>query len=517
MAEHDIRTFGGDPLSSDNTPAYNAMVAAAVVGDTVRVSAGDFTLRKTPSPWSGLVNKRLRLVGPGTLRMAPDLAANPIPFGNSNALLYFTSAASGSFIGEGLRLEGSKPNADGPTEYIGNEALEHHRGMFFDNCSDIVLDGYSVRNMTGDALQLYNGCKNYQIRNFLMEWCQRDHLTFSPSSPLTPVRGILVEDGIARGASNQQIDNEHGPAHDVHVRRVTLERANNLLSIGLAIAGSGTDSTAPSTNWTIEDCTVLGGIRFTWTSYSRIRRTPITCDRAISGVEFERMQAGNELVSCPITCTYTGPVANLAGVYVNGTNGGGASNLRIEDCDISVAKAAAFGIRADGIESIRAINNRLQGAGITAAGYYGIRVRATVPDRDIEFAVFHRNRVRDFGAAGLAIVGNLVGGKRAQVRHLEAVQNRFENTLPGSPQKVGLQLQDSANTLRSGLVAGNEFGTGITTQVVAAASPRVAYSFGSIAPGPAADVVPLGRAAELREASRGAEIGAGRTLRAEAA
>jgi hypothetical protein len=523
MARRDITTYGaasgGNP--DTNRDAVQAAInACAPSGDELWVPNGQYLLSKQPNsnPWCVLAMGKditwRHESDNAVLGLRFDQANQTVPFGNHNALLYLWNYPRFTIING--RFFGNKIGAGGVTDY--QEAPEHHRAVFCRNGSNLSVIGGYVSDFTGDAYQLYNDCFDSDFDGFMAQWCQRDHITLSPTDPATAVRRVTIRNCWLEGASNQNVDNEHGPAHDVTIRGCTLIFHPNNSSSGICIAGSGTTISDPSTNWDIDDNDITGCIRFTWTSHSKIRRNRIINARRLSAIELERGQTGNLVDSNVITMTAPMGTANLAGIYLNGTAGGGSAEATLRRNQITISgNPQSFGIRADGVVSMRAIENILQGTGVAATGYSAMRVRATVPDRDVEWAVFHRNVARDFGASGITVASNPVFGKWARIRHLEAVQNRFENTLPGGPMKTGLALSDSLGTLRAGLAAGNEFGTGITTQVVAAASPRVAYSFASIAPGPAADLTEIRRGAELREASRGAEIGAGRTLRAEAA
>jgi hypothetical protein len=463
MARLSITDYGADTLASSNSEEVAAAVSAASAGDEIYIPSGDFNCRQALAQGAAVIDKRLIWGGPGRLCMPNDEAMDGDPFGNSNATLYFTSGASGSYF-QGLNLEGNKNGAGGPTEYVGFEQYEHHRGMFFNACTDMVLEDCTIRNYTGDAAQLYNSCENFVFRRCTFEWQQRDNITLSPFEDLTPVRNVLIEDCILRGASNQQIDNEHGCAHNVIARRNYLEYADNLLSIGLAIAGSGTDITAPSTYWEIYDNTIVGAIRFTWTSNSVIRNNTIINPRQISGIELERGQSGNLISGNTITCTQTA-VNNLAGIYANGTTGGGSAGLSISGNTITLAKAQSFGIRLDGIHDASVSGNTLTGSGSAAAGYYGIRVRTTVNDRNCTLFVCAGNIVKDFGATGIGVLGN-GAAPDAVVSVAKVYANSLSNTSPSGPMTTGIALNpDGLDVVQAALVTENTYGQGITTQL----------------------------------------------------
>jgi hypothetical protein len=464
MANHVITAYGAVSGSADNTAAVQAAVDAAAVDDTIEIPAGSFTCRKATSVAAVVCSKRLHWIGTGTLEMANDEAMDGDPFGNSHATLYFNNGASGSTFSN-FSMNGNKNGAGGPTEYVGFEQYEHHRGIFFNQgCTDVVFNNVSIRNYTGDAVQLYNECRRFQFLNCTMEWCQRDHITLSPFSNENCVQDVLIDGCTLRGASNQQVDNEHGPAHNVTIRNCTLVCADNALSIGLTVAGAGYGIENPSCNWLVHNNTITGAMRFTWTSKSKIYNNVFTNVRAVSTIELERGQSDNEIYGNTIVQTQNS-VSNLAGIYANGTEGGGTVRLYVHDNDITVSnRAQSFGIRLDGVVSARIENNNIFGPGLTSAGYSGVRFRGSVLDRDISWALVNGNTIKNWGQNGISLAGNVLGTPR--MMYLEALDNEFLND-SGTAMTRGIVLDDSSLVLYSCTVTGNTFGAGVTTDIVA--------------------------------------------------
>jgi hypothetical protein len=462
--------------ASANRVAIQAAIDAAASGDTIYIPPGTYYVDKVPtsSPWSlYITGKSLTIAGESRdtsiIALDPTQANQDVPFGNHLGVFYLKDIPGGATFRD-LQLEGSKDNPDGPTEY--EEAPEHHRGIFVWNVDGLLVEDTLIENFTGDALQLYIEANNTTVRRNIFRWNQRDGLTFSPA-PNEQLTGVLVEYNEFYGNSNQQIDNEHGPAHNVVIRYNTLAFADNENSIGLAIAGAGTDGADPSTNWNVHNNTISGGIRFTWTSYSRIADNVITNPRAISGIELERVQTDNEVLRNYITCTQTAE-NNLAGIYMNGTAGGGAANILVEDNVITMSDAQAFGIRMDGVVTATVRGNTVVGAGQAAATYSGIRTRATVEARDVESVLIHYNDVRGFGQYGIAFAGTV--NTQAKILYAELVGNKVSNDNDAGPQTTGINLNDSTGALRSVVLRNNVSGCGTDAAVngnvaVVASSP----------------------------------------------
>jgi hypothetical protein len=460
MAVHDITSYGAVSGSANNTAAVQAAVDAAVAGDDILIPAGVFTCRKATSIASVLVNKRLNWTGTGSLEMANDEAMIGVPFGNSHATLYVSNGASGSTFSN-FSMNGNKDGAGGPTEYVGFEQYEHHRGIFFnEGCTDVVFNNVSIRNYTGDAVQLYNDCRRFQFLNCTMEWCQRDHITLSPFSEINAVYDVLIDGCTLRGASNQQVDNEHGPAHNVTVRNCTLEFANNLLSIGLVIAGSGFGVAWPSRNWLVHNNTISGAMRFTWTSGSKIYNNVFTNPRQVSTIELERGQHDNEIYGNTIVQTQNA-VSNLAGIYINGSEGGGAARINIHHNDITVSnRAQSFGVRGDGIVNMTTEDNTITGPGLVAAGYSGVRARTSVADREMEHVIVNRNVIKNWGQNGVSVAGPSVDTGR--LRYIEVMDNQILND-SGTAMTRGVYLVSSTLDVFSATVVGNTYGAGVVT------------------------------------------------------
>lgn len=478
MAVINVASFGASALAADNTAAIAAAVAAAQPDDQITGTPGAlYTCREATDIAALTVNKRLHWYGDWGMAMANDEAMDADPAYNHHATLYLNSGASGSTF-RGVRFEGNKDGAGGPTEYF-DEAftpspLEHHRAVFCNAVTDILFEDVTVKNYTGDAVQLYNSCERYVFRRCLMEWCGRDHITLSPFEDLTPVRDVLIEDCTLRGASNQQVDNEHGCAHRIIVRRNHLECADNLRSIGLVLAGSGTDINAPSTGWEIYDNTMVGGMRFTWTSSSIVRNNTFLNARQTSSIEMERGQSNNKIIGNVITQTQT-TTNNLAAVYINGTVGGGASNIEVLNNIATLSYRSSFGVRADGAISVLVMGNVMVAPGLTQAGFFGTRARCTVAARPMTSYRVINNAFYGFGQAGIGVRGS-VGGETLDYAEIRG------NVIGGCA--TGMSLDDGLGTLKSALVYGNTYGSTVSSQVAdVPGGASMVYSLQNV-PGP---------------------------------
>jgi hypothetical protein len=450
--------------ATENRVAIQAAIDAAASGDTVYIPPGTYYVNKVPtsSPWSlYITGKSITIAGESRdtsiIALDPVEANQDVPFGNHLGVFYLKDIPGGATFRD-LQLEGSKDNPDGPTEY--EEAPEHHRGIFVWNVDGLLVEDTLIENFTGDALQLYIEANNTTVRRNIFRWNQRDGLTFSPA-PEEQLTGALVEYNEFYGNSNQQIDNEHGPAHDIEIRYNTLAYADNENSIGLTIAGAGTDASDPSTGWNVHHNQITGAILFVWTS-GTIADNVINNPRATSAVQLERMIGSASVLRNIINQTQTAN-DNLAGIYSNGTAAGGLSNGLIEDNVITVADDKSFGIRLDGAVSVTVRGNTVVGGGVSAATYSGIRIRATVEARDVESALIHYNDIRDFGQYGIAFAGTV--NTQAKIVYAEVVGNKVRNLSSDGPTSTAINLNDSTGALRSVVLKHNVSGCGIDAAV----------------------------------------------------
>jgi hypothetical protein len=478
MAVFRPTTFGASPGGDPdiNRDAFQAAInACSTVGqDEVEITNGDFILSKqaNSNPWCVAAigkNIRWRHESPSAqMSMRFDQANNGVPFGNHIALLYVWNYPG--FWLDNAQMFGNKIGAGGPTNYL--EPPEHHRAVFVREGTGLRVTGGYYHDFTGDGIQLYNDCLESDFEDVVMRWCQRDHITLSPSDPAHSVRGVRIKRCWLEGASNQNIDNEHGPAHDVEIDDCDLIWHANGSSSGLVIAAAGTEETNPSTNWDIHHCRIRGAIRATWAQV-KIRSCDITYDfdrggglypfAGLSCVEIERQSEGTEVTDNNLTLL-NAPIDNVAGVYANGTLGGGAINLGIRRNIVNVSgRPNLFGLRLDGSSSAELEANDLTGPGIAATGYAGIRIRATVASRPVDWIRSINNRVRNFGQYGLRVVGT-VGSPRCEVSYLLSSGDEFENTV-GTAQSVGFGLDDGLGALKSAFLDRHRFGAGVVTGI----------------------------------------------------
>jgi hypothetical protein len=477
MARYRVTDYGAvsDGNTATNRVAFQTILNLLQPGDEIYIPNGRFRISEPTlnTPWCLLVNGRsgwtwLHESENATVEQTPEEANNDVPFGNHMALVQVRNCENFTF--QDFYMEGNKTGAGGPTDY--EEPPEHHRAIFVEDSERGRFHRGRIQNFTGDAIQLYNNCYDMDFWRIRARWNQRDGITFSPSSYLTPVRKIRVRQCELWENSNQQIDNEHGPAHDVEVWDTSLRFAVNNTSLGLVMAGSGSEGAYPSTDWYFHHNTVLGAIRMTWVSNWRIEYNDITNPRLVSAIELERMQSNGRIRNNVIRHQQPADPQNLSAIYINGTVGGGPKDILIEENDISVAYARAYGIRADGAVSLSIIRNRLVGAGIAGAGFAGIRVRATVFDRPVESVVVRRNQITGFGQYGMRIQGNTFQGATAKVNFFEATGNTMT---AGGSMTSGISLGDANNPLLSHKVADNTY-SGIAdnvklTDIPAAAVP----------------------------------------------
>jgi hypothetical protein len=474
MAQLNPVNFGavseGNP--DTNRDAFQAMVDAAVSGDEIWVPNGRYTISKQPltTPWCVLIDgKNLTWQHESenaVLEQRFDQANENVPPGNSNALLQIRNYTRFTF--ERFHAFGNKETPGGPTDY--EEQPEHHRAIFTHDGDNFTFRNGRITDFTGDALQFYNNCSDFLVEDNTFLWCQRDHVTFSPTNPATAVRRGVIRRNWMEGASNQNIDNEHGPAHDIQIYDNDLIWVPNGSSSGICIAGSGTAEANPSTNWDVHHNRIHGCVKFTWCSGSKIRSNTILYDFSTMGglspyamigpMEIERACVDDEIYYNDITLL-NAQVDNLAGIYVNGTLGGGAINLHIFKNNITVqGRDKVFGIRFAGPESADVYDNDITGPGLVAAGYSGIRMRSTVLERPVQRFYCARNKVRNFGNRGVDMANSL----GSQIVYAEIINNVLFNDPGITSQSVGLDLGDES-FVQTAVVSGNKLGPGVVTDI----------------------------------------------------
>ncbi len=142
-------------------------------------------------------------------------------------------------------------------------------------------------------------------------------------------------------------------------------------------------------------------------------------------------------------------------IAVTGTAEGGPERVIIEDNNLTaLGHPHSFGVRCEGAVSVQVMNNRIDGPGINVAptavnhgsmGSAGVYARATSPDRAFASMLILNNRIRDFGAYGVAIMGN----GTAEMTRLDIIGNVFDDGAAGT-MTTGISLDPCIKELTIG-------------------------------------------------------------------
>lgn len=456
---------GASGSSAANRVAIAAAAAALQANDTLYFPPDLYTC-DAATIWSILIsgksNIELTCDAPGSAIVAMDAAtaADPDPSGNT-VNLFRVENTHGLTI-RNLRFEGRKANSDTATVY--DAATEHHRGFFFDTCSDITIRNVVGNNFTGDFVQFYNACSDILVEDCTFNWNQRSGISMAPTSATVPIENVVIRRCTFIGTSNQAVDNEHGRADHVEVYDNYIEWQIGSAGINtgqsIAVAGFDLDSPrVPSKFWTIRNNTIVGTVVLAYATDIVIENNTITVPSGFGppAVEMSYECARNRVVGN--TIAYSGNAQHA--VYIQGTAGQGPESIDISGNTITCTAAARFGIRADGVISVAVSGNTLRGAGSAAAGFHAVRVRTTVVERPVQSVIVAGNDIRDFGQHGVSLLGTA----GATITSAKIYANKFSNSSPSGPMTIGISLDDGTGALQEGLVLENTFGTGVTTGV----------------------------------------------------
>jgi hypothetical protein len=114
-----------------------------------------------------------------------------------------------------------------------------------------------------------------------------------------------------------------------------------------------------------------------------------------------------------------------------------------------------------GAQTVEISNNVLRGPGRASRGAAGIVLRATNPAVDFERAIASGNRIVNFGARGLAIMGN----GAARLLAVEITGNTFDDNSAVPTMTEGISLDDGTGAARQISVIGNKYLGGVKTEI----------------------------------------------------
>lgn len=333
-------------------------------------------------------------------------------------------------------------------------------GIFVQNANTVI---HQVRShhFTGDGFYLYNNAVNTSITY------SRAHDNARHGLAITGGVGSRINQSQFYDNDIFQIDIEPGitqKVKDIIMDKIVVGGAGQR-STGIGVSMSGRPLSEPGLigeKLTLTNSLIYGPVQATYTQGTIIRGNVIVNSTNKSALTIYRDNINAIVENNTITQLQNTKAWPFA-VEVSGTQGTSSSNgTVIKNNRIFQNNPNGEGIRAQGISNVKITNNFVQGAGVASPLRSGIAIRATVISRPIDLVTITGNTIKDFGASGVGIFGNLT----ATITALTMQNNKFENSTASGPQKTGASLDDGTHALQSIVCGGNIAGLGVATPVI---------------------------------------------------
>ena len=439
-----VKAFGakGDGATDDRAAFQAAFDAAASGNAELYVPPGTYVIAAPPRALFALALRgTVHLRGAGQDRTVLQQAAGAGPS------VRLINVSGDRIVIEDLTIDGNR---------AAQQPNEQRHGLFITETGELEVRRVTARNFTGDGFYLYHNASGSRFTKVVATGNGRNGLTLGGM-----VNHTEILDSRFVGNAAQQVDSEPGGTNIVSNTRITgslLDSAGASKDYALTCSGTGG---AKGHDWTVTHNTINGPIFIVWADHVTIadntgtNTTPksfITVDRSSSDIEIRH----NKLIQAQRDAPFQ------AGVYVVGTQGSSPERVLITDNDIETTYERGYGVRATGAISVEITNNRLRGAGRPAAGFAGIYLRATLPDRDFRSAVMRGNTIRNFGALGVSVVGN----GAAKLLSVDVSNNTFEDDSAVPTMTTAISLDDGTGAVQHAQVLDNTFRGGVRERVI---------------------------------------------------
>lgn len=429
----------GDGVTDDRVALQAAIDRAASGSGDVRLPAGTFVISSAGTQPYGLkIPRGTRLHGAGrdktVLRQAPGTPA-------SVSLL---SVTGNDIVIEDLTLDGDKRE---------QTADEHRHGLFASGTDRLVVRRVTARSFTGDGFYLYQDTNHSTFSDVIATANDRNGITLGGA-----MDGTLLEHSKFIGNKGQQVDSEPGGTNVVANTKVAdcdLDGAG--VSNEYVLTCSGTAAKTPGHGWSVTGNRINGGIFVVWAEHVVISDNVGVNPTPKSAVTVYRSSADVTITGNKLKQTAAGSV----GISVIGTAASGPQRVVISNNQIETTGDKSAGLQAAGAQSVVITDNVLRGAGRAARGNAGILLRATNPAVDFESAVIKGNRISNFGARGITVMGN----GSARLLSVDITDNTFEDDSAVPSMTEGISLDDGTGAARQISVIGNKYLGGVTTEM----------------------------------------------------
>ena len=423
----------GDGVTDARATIQAAIDQAASGTGDVYLPAGTFSISRAGSNFYGLkVPGGVRLHGAGQDKtVLQQVAGTPA----SVRLLYVTGEGD---VVEDLTLDGNKR---------AQTANAQRHGIFALDAKHLVVRRVTARNFTGDGFYLYKGADSSTFSAVLATSNDRNGITLGGA-----VDGTQLASSKFIGNKAQQIDSEPGGKDIVSNTKITdcdIDGAG--VSSDYVLTCSGTGTATMGHGWSVIGNRINGGILVVWAQDVVIADNVGVNPSSKPSVTVYRSAADVTIRGNRFRQPATG-AASVAGVLIQGTSASGPRRVVVAKNQIETDNATSIGVRAAGAESVVVVDNVLRGAGRAAPGNAGIQLRATNPAVDFESAVVRGNRISDFGARGVSVLGN----GSARLLLLDIIDNTFENDSVVPSMTEGISLDDGTGAAKQISVIGNK-------------------------------------------------------------
>jgi len=425
----------GDDESPDQGAIQAALDACAAQGCAeVTIPNGRYVMASPwSSGWSIRIPPGIRLRGETRDGVTLVQAAGTAP---SHRVIY---ASARSAI-ESLTIDGNRA-----AQY---DQDEHRAGIFAQASPDLELRHVTVRAFTGDGIYIYTGSDGARIDDVLVSGNGRNGITFGGGT-----RDTSVTSSQFLGNGAQQLDSE--PGAGLTVDGMTIDGCvfdGMGISNDAAVTVSGSTTTT-SHDWHIRNNTINGAVFVVWASRVEIADNVGINHTTKPSVDIERSSSRITVArnSFAMDQTAVEGVA-VVGIYGMGTDAAPA-RVRIAGNDLAISgRAKVFGVRVDGAISVAIEDNTITGPSLTAPNYSsGVYLRATNPDQDFESAIVRRNRISNFGWAGIAVWGR--AGTAARLRSVVIEDNELDDD--SMTTEIGIVTDDGTGAVVSLVMGGN--------------------------------------------------------------
>ncbi len=437
-APHKPTDARGDGVTDDRAALQAAIDKAASGTGEVALPAGRFVISRAGNQPYGLkLPHGVRLHGAGrdktVLQQAPGTPA-------SVRLLFVTGE---DIVIEDLTLDGDKRE---------QAADQQRHGMFAQGTDHLVVRRVTARDFTGDGFYLYAGANHSTFSDVLATSNDRNGITLGGA-----MDGTLLEHSKFIGNKGQQVDSEPGGKNVVaNTKIVDCDLDGAGVSSEYVLTCSGTAANNHGHGWTVTGNRINGGVFVVWAEHVVISDNVGVNPTPKSSVTVYRSSTDVTITGNKFKQTATGTV----GIAIVGTAASGPQRVVVSNNQIDTSEKS-IGVQAEGAQTVVISDNVLRGAGRAARGAAGIVLRATNPAVDFERAVVKGNRISNFGARGIAIMGN----GTARLTSLEITGNTFEDSSAVPSMTEGISLDDGTGAARQISVIGNKYLGGVTTEI----------------------------------------------------